>query len=139
MATTLPTVTGWSPLFGNTPNAYQLQFGRHSNDYHAARALGASGMRGIRRVMRVLNGAAAGSAATETYVRRRAAAPFNQVEASGNVPMETVTEINRNTTAADITYINANIIDRIYNMHPAIASYPVDLSGNGGATSKRGY
>lgn len=139
MATTLPTVTGWSPLFGDTPNAYQLLFARSSNDYHAARALGVSGMRGIRRVMRVLNGAAPGSTATETYSRVAAATPFNTLSGGGARTVETVTEVNRATTAADVTYVNTNIIDRIYNMTPPIASYPPDLSGNGGATSKRGY
>lgn len=139
MATTLPPVTGWSPLFGDTPNAYQLRFGRHSNDYHAARALGAPGMRGIRRLMRVLNGAAPGSTATETYARIAPATPFNTATGGGARAVETITEVNRATTAGDVTYINANILDRIYNMQPAIASYPPDLSGNGGATSKRGY
>jgi hypothetical protein len=139
MATTLPTVTGWSPLYGSTPNAYQLLFGRHSNDYHAARALGASGMRGIRRIARVLNGAAPGSNATETVARIAPATPFNTATGGGARVVETITEVNRNTTAADVTYINANILDRIYAMTPPIASYPPDLSGNGGATSKRGY
>lgn len=139
MATTLPTVTGWSPLYGNTPNAYQPLFGRSSNDYIAAQALGRAGMRGVRRIARVLNGAAPGSTATETVARIAPATPFNTLSGGGVRTVDTVTEVNRATTSADVTYINANILDRVYNMQPAIASYPPDLSGNGGATSKRGY
>ena len=139
MATTLPTVTGWSSFYGNTPNAYQPLFGRSSNDYMAAQALGRAGMRGVRRIMRVLNGAAPGSTATETVARIAAATPFNTLSSGGVRAVETVTDVNRATTAADVTYVNTNIIDRIYNMTPPIASYPPDLSGNGGATSKRGY
>jgi hypothetical protein len=138
MATTLPTVTGWSPLYGNTPNAYQQLFGRSSNDYHAAMALGRAGQRGVRRVMRVLTGAAPGSNATETYARVQAATPFNTLTGGGARVVETVTEVNRNTTAGDVTYVNANIIDRIYAMTPPIANFPPDLSGNGGG-GKRGY
>jgi hypothetical protein len=48
--------------------------------------------------------------------------------------METVTTVNRNTTAADLTYAQG-LVDRVFNAE--ISSYPVDLSGNGGG-GKRG-
>lgn len=138
MSTTNPTVTGWSTFWGQTANAYQLQNGRSSNDYFAAMALGRGGQRGVRRIMRVLNGAAPGSNATETVARIAPATPFVTNTGGGARVVETVTEVNRNTTAGDATYVNSFILDRIYNMTPPIASYPVDLSGNGGG-GKRGY
>jgi len=138
MATTIPAATGWSQLYGDIPNSYQLLFGRNSNDYMAAMALGRAGQRGVRRIMRVLNGATAGGAAVETYARVQAAIPLTANNGGGVRVVETVTVENRNTTAADVTYVNTQMIDRIYNMTPPIASYPVDLSGNGGG-GKRGF
>lgn len=77
----------------------------------------------LRRVMTTLLGAVAGTTATQTkkQVQHVQGAP------GGVVPVETVNLINRATTAADITAFNALLFRDV-----APASYPADLSGNGG-------
>jgi len=138
MSLTAPTVTGWSTFWSQiAPTgqgaAYSMAFARSAPERMIARILKKEGMRELHRDWKVLTGAASGSSASETYTRVKGEDALNSFGLTGGVRnMETVTVISRNTTAADITYITNNILDAIYNMAPAIASYPVDASGNGG-------
>lgn len=77
----------------------------------------------LRRVLTTLLGAAAGGTATQTkkQVQHVTGSP------GGPVPVETVNLINRVTTAADVTAFNALLFRNVYP-----ASYPADVSGNGG-------
>lgn len=73
-------------------------------------------------------GAAAGATATVT----RARVPANSAGNSGKINAETVTEINRATTAADLTAVE----NKFRKKKPSFA-FPRDLSGNGGPAFTR--
>lgn len=142
MSFTPPTVTGYSaffdPAFSRQGNGAEssynamTRFARTGTEMMVARALAKSGFRGIRRAMRVLNGAAAGSDATETYTRVGTAqhAGPTSIGPGGLRTMETVTANSGNTTTAQRDYINNNMIDARFAQNPT--SYPVDLAGVGG-------
>jgi hypothetical protein len=141
-----PTATGYSAFYstafarpGNGAAAdYNAvpRYGRSSNERVAAFALGRGGFRGMRRAMRVLNGASAGSATSETYGRIAAQTPFAPETAGGARTVETVTvSPTGNTTTAQRDYINDKILDMLYDQEPG--TYPTDASGNGGG-GKRG-
>lgn len=115
------------------------RYGRTNNERMASMALGRGGFRGMRRAMRVLNGAAAGSAASETHTRVAVQTPFQPETAGGLRSMETVTDITGNTTSAQQAYIQSKILDMMFGQTPVIPTgYPADLSGNG-SRSLRGY
>ena len=77
----------------------------------------------VTQLMYALLGAAPGSNATKTQTRVQ-----GQTGAPGGLQIiETVTLVNRNTTANDLAAFQA-----LLRRNPAPASYPVDLSGNGG-------
>ncbi len=108
------------------------RFGRSSGEVSIARLLAKGGFRATRRVMRALNGAAPGGAASETYARVSTADQTGptSIGPGGVRAIETATLNSGVTTAAQETYIDNLVIDPIYNQAPT--SYPVDLSGNGG-------
>lgn len=126
----------WSSSVGIASAGNEINYnavsrtGRSSTEYHVARLLAKPGFRGMRRVMKVLTGAAPGSAASETYARIVAPTPFVDTTFGGARAVETVTANSGNTTSAQETYIENNILDMRYNANPS--SYPVDTSGNGG-------
>lgn len=77
----------------------------------------------VTQLMYTLLGAATGATATKTktQVQGQTGAP------GGLVTIETITLVNRATTANDLAAFQA-LLRRL----PAPASYPADLSGNGG-------
>jgi hypothetical protein len=81
------------------------------------------GGRRLRRLLRTLNGVAPGAMATENRTRVQ----HQQGSPGGLQIIETVPYINRATTAADVSNINA-LLDRI--SYPS--TYPVDVGGSGG-------
>lgn len=137
-----PAATGYSPFFDPTlarPNNGAEQdynamrrYGRGGIEMSIARMLGKSGFRGMRRAMRVLNGVVPGTDATETFTRVGTTQQGSAISTGpgGVAPMEVVTTNSGVTTAAQQTYINDLMIDARFVQNPA--SYPVDLSGNGG-------
>ena len=135
-----PTVTGYSPFYSSTAGiagsgneaSYNAvsRTARSSTEMEVSRALARPGFRGMRRVMLVLTGAAAGSAASETHKRVAAPTPFNLSTGGGLRSIETVTDNTGNTTSAQETYIENRILNARYAANPS--SYPVDLSANGG-------
>lgn len=89
------------------------------------------------RVMAKLIAEVTGSAAGNTATVGNAKVPAPTPHTYGNgglVPITTVNDINRATTAADITAIDATLA-KIF----APATYPVDLSRNGGGSKLGGY
>ena len=137
-----PTATGYSSFFDPTLarpgngaeqdyNAMR-RYGRGGIEMCIARMLAKPGFRGVRRAMRVLNGVAPGTDATETFTRVGTTQQGSPVATGpgGVAPMEVVTMNSGITTAAQQTYINNVMIDARFVQNPA--SYPVDLSGNGG-------
>jgi hypothetical protein len=77
----------------------------------------------LRRLLQTLTGAAPGATATQTKKQVK----WDQGSPGGVIPIETVTLINRATTAADVTALNS-----LFFRLPFPATYPADLSGNGG-------
>jgi len=142
MSFTAPTVTGYSGFYsssvgiagsGNEASYNAVsRAARSSTEMQVARALARPGFRGMRRVLLVLTGAAAGSAASETHKRVAAPTPFNLSTGGGLRTIETVTDNTGNTTSAQETYIEDKIINARYAANPS--SYPVDLSANGGGS-----
>lgn len=99
-----------------------------------------STLRGIARLMapQALKGqAAVGAALTGQAVGQTASAGVAQVTArqadgmnmGGAVPISTTSQVNRPTTAADETLLDAQ-----FNPTFAPATYPPDKSGNGGGS-----
>lgn len=142
MSFTPPNTAGYSgffdPTFARPGNGAEAdyntmpRYGRAGTERHLARLLAKPGFRGMRRVMRVLNGASAGSAAGETFTRVGTADQTGptSIGPGGLRAMETATANSGNTTTAQRDYINNQIIDPLFNMSPS--SYPVDAAGNGG-------
>lgn len=138
MSLALPAVTGWSTFWqyggiGGASEPYAMRFARSYNERLVSFALSRGGFLAQRRALKALTGAAAGGAALET--RAQIQAPADADSLGGLRVVETVNLINRNTAAADETYLEAQMIDLLYGAQPA--TYPVDLGGNGGG-GKRG-
>lgn len=134
MSITVPTVTGYSTFWQmQSQPTYAMLSARSYEESAIARVLSRGGFRGVRAVMRRMNGTAVGSTATDTYARVSAPQGLTDAQAlGGSRTIDTVTSVSRATVAADLTYENAQFYDKLFNMAPAISSYPVDGSGNGG-------
>lgn len=123
--------TSWSNFWGGA-NSYGLLYGRAAPDLELSRVLGRQGKRTFKAVLAQLVGTAAGSTAVATYARISAPAGLtNGMELGGARLVETITDINRATTAADEAYVES-VLALISGMNPAITSYATDASGNGG-------
>ena len=85
-----------------------------------------NGMRAQKQLMLTLNGTASGSTATKTHTQ--VLARENTIgELGGLRTIETITDVNRATDAADKTEIDTKILD--YPDNPTIP-YPVNGDGN---------
>lgn len=89
----------------------------------AAMALKQRGQRALRELMETLNGATAGSAASKTIARVEHPSDNDM---SGVRAIEIETLVGRNTIAADVTLINADILQH----GGIVASPPVNGDGN---------
>lgn len=122
--------TGYSPTLGNgdavTPgtSGYVYSNGITQGDAQLARLFrnGAANSAAVR-VMYTLLGAAVGGTATKTVARVQAVVGG----AGGAMPIETINLVNRVTTAADLTAVQA-----LFNRTTFPATYVADASGNGG-------
>lgn len=136
MAFSPPTVTGYAGGFdptmqragnGAEANYNSLpRYGRTSAERRLSTVLAKSGLRGLRQVMRTLNGAAPGSAAVASYPR--VVAPLDSDDLGGVRVIETYTLNTGNTTAAQQEYIEDHIMDDVFRAVPDAT----DLGGNGG-------
>ena len=130
--------TGFSPTLGNDAivptTAGNVQFnGLTQNDDELSKILFDRGNRPVRRLLLTLLGAAVGGTATENYTRVQANQGISQQFALGGlVTIETVQQINRATTANDLTNAVAAI-----SRSPTVA-YVADVSGTSGG-GKLGY
>jgi len=122
--------TGYSNTLGsgdaNQPASvgYVQKNGINQSDDAMAKLLQTGGnAKVLRTLWRALTGAAVGGTATAT----KAQIQHVQGAPGGVVPIETISLVNRVTTAADRTAM-LGLLDRV--VYPA--SYPADLSGNGG-------
>jgi hypothetical protein len=130
--------TGFSPTLGGDAivpvTSGSVQFnGMSQNDDGLSKILFDRGNRPIRRLLLTLLGSVVGSNATETYPRVQANQLMNQpLQGGGLVTIETATQINRNTTAADLSNV-VNALSR-----SPITTFPTELSGTSGG-GKLGY
>jgi hypothetical protein len=131
--------TGWSPTLGPTSSVVgstsgQLQFNNSPIVYRLQNTFRRTQSRPLDKVWRALTGVVAGSNATVNRERVKGVQAYLDPSAIGGlVQMELQSVINRNTTAADVTYIQT-ILDKITAPSPYVA----DSSGNGGG-SKLGF
>ena len=124
------TVSGGS-IFIEDGGTYTLQYVNNNTKRMLGRLLRRPGNRLIQEIIQTLNGAASGSAASKTHSRIEA--PADSDNLGGVRAIETVTDVSRNTDAADVTALTA-----IYDLSVAGITYPTDASGNGGG-GKLGY
>lgn len=113
------TITSKSGFWDNN---YSFLEGRNPLMRRVARVLNRRGMRDIRELMITLNGAAAGSAAAESYKRvvEPATPSANITERGGIRTIETKDLVARNTDADDITLINTYVLG--FNPTPTLPS-----------------
>lgn len=123
-------MTAWSGLFDNefSDGPHSLQHNRPSSRRNVARLFRKRGMRMLRELIVELTGTAAGAAALQQNTRVKH--PTDSDDLGGSRAVETVDLINRVTTAADATDIDTKLVVSATAIAPA--SYPADVSGNGG-------
>lgn len=85
-----------------------------------------NGLRALRKITEILTGAAPGTTATKTH-KQVSARENAQGELGGKRTIETITDVNRATTAADATEIK----DEFLAYPDAPASYPINKDRNG--------
>lgn len=120
----------WSG-FWDTPQgsgAYSLLNNRAPVRNRAKRIANREQMRVLTALFGGLIGAASGSNVTATHKRIGASTSDFGPQDGGRRTIETVTDINRNTTAADITALK----EIVTGVTSRPSTYPRDLSGNGG-------
>lgn len=137
MALTTPTITGSSQFWSNYLSSNLPQGGMMTMDASKSRAKGAwriakimkqQGMRDARGALAALIGAAAGGTATNTYKQiSHPTIPTAVTAFAGNRGVETITAINRATTAADITELKKWFADALLS---AGITYPTVLGPN---------
>lgn len=122
--------TGYTPTLGNGPaNADatngSVQFnGVTQGDFTIQQPLGLGGqVAGVLALLNALVGAGAGGTATKTKKQIQ----WQQGSPGGLIPIETITLVNRATTANDVTAFQA-----LFNRLNGPVTYPADVSGNGG-------
>lgn len=114
MSLTAPTVTGYSPFWqlvgDRTAYSMALAQARAKRAYHISKYTRSMGTRDAIGALAALIGAAAGGTATNQWARvkhpganQTVPLPTGIGDFGGNVVIETITAINRATTAADIT------------------------------------
>lgn len=113
----------WDGMYGQP---YALTGSRDDTRRVVAMAFERRALRDLSAIAIALNGAAPGGNATATYKAVTAQA-YQGVDMGGIRPIGTNTLVNRNTTAADVTALNA-LFDGIF----APTSYPADKGGGGG-------
>lgn len=93
------------------------------------------GTRKLMSLMKALNGVAPGATATATYKDIDGLPSIgNPLSNGGKRVIATNNDVNRVTTAADVTLIT-NIFDKAFAPNP----YPVDKSRNGGGNKRNSF
>lgn len=119
----------WSGLWNRddaSPGDYALLVNKNPNRNRMKRLVNRDGFRVITELFDSLIGAASGGTASATH-KRIAEAPTGLGASGGLRTIETVTDINRATTAADITKLKEMTV----GVKTAPTTYPTNLAGNG--------
>lgn len=120
-ATTWTGLTDSIGLFG----AYTLLVNKNPRRNNIRRTMNREGFRVVTELFDTLIGAAAGGAALATHSRVAPETPG--IGLGGLRPLEVITDINRVSTAADITLLKEMVFGVVTR-----PSYVADLSKNGG-------
>lgn len=112
-------------FWGDLGASFVLASGHNTIKRRIARLFNRPSMRGYRELALELNGAAAGEAAEATH-KQVLARENTAGELGGLRTVETVVDVDRNTTAADETDIDENIL--AYPLEPS--TYAVNGDGN---------
>lgn len=122
----------YSGFYGPNVNDYSLLNNKMPMRTEIKRVVNSDGFRVNKALLNALIGAVTGSNVTATHNRVGHREPINTVgnnAADISQPViTTVTDINRNTTAADVTALKEFLV----NVTERPVPYPRDLSGNGG-------
>lgn len=118
---------GWTDLFGSN---HTLLVNKNPRRNGIRRTMNREGFRVVTELFDSLIGAASGgtAAATHKRVSGESVTPVQVGQMGGARTIETVTDINRATTAADITALK----EMTFGVKARPATYARDLSGNGG-------
>ena len=119
----------YSAFWGPAVDAYSLLVNKQPRLNSMRRVVNRQGFRVNKELLDSLIGATSGGAALATHgeIGNGTLTTNGGVAFPGRGPVETVTDINRNTAAADITALKEFLFN--VNVRPA---FPADLSGNGG-------
>lgn len=127
--------TAWSGFYGDgigSTGAYSVLVNKPPRRYAAKRVVNREQFRALTALFGGLIGAVSGANVTATHKRVGNESANGQVglgvAGGGLVTIETITDINRNTTAADVTALK----EILFNVQQRPVPYPVDLSSNGG-------
>jgi hypothetical protein len=115
----------WTQEAQGTPG-YQFLVNKNPIRNRLKRVMNRESMRIVTELFDTLIGAAAGGAALATHKRVAAVSPF--LGGGGNRTIETITDINRVSTAADVTMLK----EMVFGVKTRPSPYVRDLSGNGG-------
>jgi hypothetical protein len=119
----------WAGFWGTGVNAYSLLRNKNPRRYAIKRVVNRDSFRVMTALSNALIGAASGSATGAiTFKRINPGTPLDAATFGGRRTIDTVSIINRNTTAADVTALK----EMLYNVKTRPAPYVRDLSGNGG-------
>ena len=125
----MTTATGWSGLYSDiTSGGYSTIDGKMPRRNSIRRVVNRGGFRALTALFNGLIGAASGSNVTATHKQIASVTPF--ADNGGARTISTISDINRNTTAADITALK----EMTYNVKTRPTPEVRDLSGNGGGT-----
>ena len=115
-------------FWGDLASTYTTISGDSPTKRRIAALFNKPGMKALREIAITLNGATAGSTAAHTRARIKAVEEGGAIdsELGGDRTIETVTDVNRATDAADVTELNADIF--AYPLKPS--SYPANRDGN---------
>jgi len=123
----MTTVTGWSGLYNDVnPGGYSPLIDKWPDRNRIRRVVNRDGFRAFTELFDSLIGAAVGGTAAATHKRVEGFTPDPAGPVGGGLrTVETVTDINRATTADDVTALK----EMVFNVLRAPASYPTNLAG----------
>lgn len=122
----------YSGFYGPNVGDYSILVNKMPRRTQIKRIVNRDGFRTFTALFNALVGAATGSNVTATHTRVSHTDRGNSLGGPasdlGQPIVLSVTDINRNTTAADVTALK----EMVYNVTKRPVPYPSDLSGNGG-------
>lgn len=129
--------TSWSGFWGDgagSVSSYALLYNKNPIRGRIRQTVNRDSMRTITALFNGLIGATTGGTVTATHARIKGnnvtdSTGFGNGSQAGARQIETVSDINRATVAADVTALK----ELVYNVTHRPSTYPADLSKNGGA------